>query len=306
MAENNVMVVAGKSGAKSTFGAGLLHHVEKLNDVSVTSKIDGNERDYEQRVVERMWSQGKFPDQTRQGYVVTHVIGDRSYRIPTSTFRLVDLPGEQQENLLNPTDGVNLVKKITEGNVPDRESVETKYEKQVKPDFDRGQSPTTPSLWETTFLYHYYNADHVIFLINLHKIIYQQEANETITLAYDAEDVEHAVENFTDVAVVPTAVDLVGYDPDTAYEPTLLERIARSLLSPSDSDPNLKEAIFDQMNRGEDRRTTNVINYANQEHGVDFFSVAVPDKNRDTNNLKGDGNRGFVVKGFGEVLEWLK
>lgn len=306
MSENNVMVIAGKSGAKSTFGAGLLHHVEKRDGLKVSTKIDGNERDYEQRVVERMWTQGKFPDQTKQGYVVTHTIGDSSYRIPTTTVRLVDLPGEQQENLLNPEGDLNLVKKITEGKVPDRESVETKYENDVKPDFDRGRSPTSPSLWETAFLYHYYNADDVIFLINLHKIIYRDEENGHITLAYDVADVEYAVENFTDVAVVPTAVDLVGYDPDSAYEPTLLERIARSLISPSNSDPHLADAILDQMGRGADQRTANVINYASHEHRVDFFSVAVPDKNRDTNNLKNDGNRGFVVKGFEEVLEWLK
>lgn len=309
MPEKNVMVVAGPSGAKSTFGAGLLHHVEKRDDLSIATQIEGNEKDYEERVINRMWSLGKYPKQTKEGYVVTYTIGADSYRIPTTRLKLVDLPGEQQKSILSPDDDVGLVRKIRRGNVPDRDVVEDEYEKNVRPKFDQGQSPDKTALWEVTFLYHYYRAHKVIFLINLHRLIQQTNTNERITLAYDKEEVRHAVENFTDVAVIPTAVDLIKYDPDSGYKPGLFEVVARAILSPDKADENLRDVFERRVGRGVDQRATNVVNYADQQPEVDFFSVAVPAKDPGSNTddlTPDDSNGGFVVKGFDWVMEWLE
>jgi hypothetical protein len=156
-----------------------------------------------------------------------------------------------------------------------------------------------------TFLYHYYNADDIIFLANLHKIIYQSDPNRQITLAFDKAEIEHAVENFENVAVVPTAVDVIQYDPED-YDPSLLDQAVSILTTPAEADDDLYDAIKAQGGRGIDNRLANVVEYANQNAEVDFFGVAVPDKNVDSGNLTPDGSGGFEVQGFERVIQWLK
>ena len=297
------MVIAGQSGSKSTFAGGLYQHVDRSSRLRITQRLKGSEDDYHDRVIRPMFSQNMYPKQTRNGYVVEYEITADGAYIPDTNIEFVDLPGEQQEGLLDPPQAMDLVTKIERGNIPDAETVHENYRNNVRDKFDIGTGPETNHEWETTFLHYYYQADDVLFLMNLHKVIEQAEP-----LAYDKMAIEHVVSEKTNVAIVPTAVDLVGYDPD-ADDPTVTQRVTaglKSLISPQLSDSDLKETISNHLGPGEAREVNNILNYVDQEPQVDFFGVSVPDKNRSTDELTADGDGGFVTRGFDQVVSWLR
>lgn len=299
MREKTVALVAGQSGSKSTFVGGLIRHIQNIPDLTIYSDVHGSETDYHQYLIEEMFSKGKYPEQTEDGYQVDFKITGDQFARPKTELTFIDIPGEYQREIFQGrgTSRDPLMLRIRDDKVPDQDTVEQVYEDKIESKFVRGNPPSTTKDWETTILYHLFQANDVIFLLSLHKIIEQN-----IELAYDRDTIEWATNNFRNVAVIPTAVELAGYDPDT-YDPGLLERIANILLSPESVDDSLYKTLNTHIN---DQKAMNVINYANAEAEIAFYSVSVPDQNRDTGNLTDDGEGGFVVKGFDTIIEWLE
>ncbi|MFB6101459.1 MAG: hypothetical protein ABEJ73_02725 [Haloplanus sp.] len=304
MNDKKVMLVAGQSGSKSTFAGGLLQHVQKQPRLRIVDSVIGDRRDYTKHLKEFMFSKGLYPDQTRNGYIVDYQISGESFARPSTNLSILDIPGEKQKIGFQPKGKTRLMLRLQKGQVPDRSTIISKYKNNIEDDFEKGNPPSGGSSaqddWETAILYHLYTADSVIFLLNVHKVIEQDE-----NLAYDKDVLEWAQKNFTDVAVVPTAVDMINYDPES-YDPGLLERILKSFLTPTISDDELFDALSQHIGMGVSQEARNVIEYADATAEVDFFSVSVPDQNRTTGNLTDDGSGGFVVKGFDRVIKWLE
>lgn len=301
---NNVILIAGQGGAKSTFAGGLLHHVKKSETHSVTKKVDGNRTDYEQNVIDRMFGEGQYPEQTDNGYIAHYTIAGSSFVRNDMTVDIVDLPGEGVGISLNPPGQVPLMTRIRNGNVRSRDDIKDDYEDNLESDFKRGISPNNQQDWETAFLHHYYQADKAIFLLNLWKLT-DDDSDEIV---YDNEAVEHATDEFTDVAVIPMAVDWFNYDAGQ-FDPGLLERISMGMLYPGYRDNDLLDFVEDNIGMGTSQKAADVFGYVKQDPEIDFFSVAVPDQGspqNETGDLTNDGNGGFVVKGFGEVIKWLQ
>lgn len=302
---DRVVLIAGPSGAKSTFAGGLLHYSEKINGYAVSDTVEGNNTDYEDSLIEPMFSLGEYPAMTEDGYKAHYELTGKSFTKPGLTIDFIDLPGEGQQQALNRPNMVPLMERLREGTAPDEDTVIKKYENNLLQDFKRGRSPATGDDWETTFLYQFYNANKAIFLYNIHKITEQDDRE----LAYDQKAIEFANDRFTDVAVIPIAVDLLGYDPDD-FDPGFVEKTLSTIIKPSLlRDEELINHLHKHITRGDDRTASSILNYVEGEPEVDFFSVSVPDKGAPgtpEDKLTSDGEGGFEVKGFDKVIEWLE
>ena len=300
----NVILIAGQSGAKSTFAVGLLHHVEKRNGYHIVDSIEGNEQDYDQSIIDKMFTQGEYPDQTTEGYIAHYELEGESFSRPGLEIDIVDFPGEQQELTLTPAGKLPLLERVRDGKTANRQTITQDYEQNIHDDFRRGQTPTSRPQWETTFLYHYYKADKAIFLMNMYKVTDMDDKE----LVYDKKDIEHANSEFSDVAVIPIAVDWLGYDPET-FDPGFFQRFANAVLQPARRDGDLMNHLDNHINRGDHPKARQILNYVKGENEIDFFSASIPDKGspqRAEGRLTGDGQNGFVTNGFGEVIQWLQ
>jgi len=300
----NVILIAGASGAKSTFAGGLLHHVEKTNGYNIVDSVDGNKQDYRQSIINKMFTQGEYPDQTTEGYIAHYELQGESFSRPGLAIDIVDFPGEQQELTLDPAGKLPLLERVRDGKTDDPEKVKQDYEKHIHPDFRLGHPPNTRPEWETAFLYHYYKADKAIFLMNLYKILEMDDKE----LVYSKEDIEHANGEFSDVAVISIAVDWLGYDPET-FDPGFMQGFANMMLQPGRRDNDLMSHLDQHIDRGDNQKVRTILNYLKGEKEIDSFSVSVPDKGspqRAEYRLTGDGQNGFMTKGFNEVIQWLQ
>lgn len=301
---NSVMLIAGQSGAKSTFAGGLLHHVDKADGFAINSTVVGNTNDYENEVIDQMFSVGEYPNQTTDGYIAEYELEGKSFSRPGTTVNIIDLPGEFQREILQEKNGLSLIQRINRGQTADPEDVRTDYENNIKSDFDRGVSPNNPDDWETTFLHHYYNSNKAIFLLNLYKVAELDDKD----LVYGKDAIEHANKEFTDVVVVPIAVDWYGYDPES-HETGIVEGILTQLLNPSSRDRELLEHLNNHLSLGDARKAKEILNYVESNGEIDFFAVSVPDDGAPANytgSLTADGQGGFDVRGFEEVIRWLE
>jgi hypothetical protein len=302
--DNSVMLIAGSGGAKSTFAGGLLQHVDNASGFSINSTIYGSKQDYDKRVREQMFTSSQYPAKTQDGYIARYELRGKSFSRPATTVNLIDLPGEGQEQAIEGgVDMLPLIRQIKKGNTGDPEDIKTEYENDIEPDFERGISPSSPDVWKTTFLHHYYSSDKAIFLLNLYKA-----TEKSKDIAYDTEDIDHANEQFTDVAVIPIAVDWYGYDPESANM-GFVTRILRQVITPSMRDQELLEYLTDRVNRGSVPKVAGILNFVETNREVDFFGVSVPDKGApqtETGTLTADGRGGFEVKGFKRVIQWLE
>jgi hypothetical protein len=301
----DTLVIGGQSGGTSTFLGGLDHYVDKQDGLSLLDDVAGDTQSYE-RTVEELFTRREYPAGRTGGYVVSYGLSGRSFARPETVVSAVCPSGSTQRRLWDPPGDRPLLARIRSGAAPGPETVRERYEDDIRPEFERGFSPATVEDWETVLLHHYYTADRVVFLLNLHTVIDRVDQD----LAYDAQDVKHATEEFVSAAVVPTAVDLVDYDPDEAgSDRRLLER-AKERLGPSGiRDEALLERLGDVLTAGTARETMDVLNYVDSDQAVEFFGVAVPDEGspqEQTGHLTPDGEGGFAVQGFGTVVEWLE
>ncbi|WP_254824597.1 hypothetical protein [Haloglomus halophilum] len=301
----DTLVIGGPSGGTSTFLGGLRHHVDKQDGLSLVSNVGGDTQSYE-LTVEELFTRREYPAARTGGYVVSYDLQGRTFARPETVVSSVLPSGSTQQRLWDPPGDRPLLARIRSGAAPDPETVRERYENDIGPEFERGFSPAAVEDWETVLLHHYYTADRVVFLLNLHTVVDRVDLN----LAYDVDDIEHAAEQFESVAVVPTAVDLVGYDPDEAGDDGgILRQVATQVFSSGIRDEQLLERLNEVLNAGTARRTTNLLHYAASDQTVDFFGVAVPDEGspqEQTGNLTPDGEGGFEVQGFGTVIEWLE
>mgnify|MGYP000353816336 CR=1 FL=1 len=310
---DKVMLVAGQSGAKSTFAGGLYEYVDTREGLTINSKVSGNVEDYEDRVRDMMFVQGVYPGQTDLGYTVEYTITGQSFSRPGTNVTLVDLPGEQQEGdesddkggLLRPPNELPLLERVRNGSV-DIEARKQDYDQNLQTKFELGNPLPSQEDQESVFLHHFDEATKVIFVLNLYKVTELDDKE----LAYNINDIEYAMKNFRDVAIVPTAVDLYGYDPDS-FERSLGRRAFDFLLTPGIRDAELMETLDSVINPGTDNRANEVLNFAKGNKSISFFSAAVPD--RDTpGNVSGhlaasnDPNGDFAVRGYDEVIRWLE
>ncbi|WP_254829301.1 hypothetical protein [Haloglomus salinum] len=300
----DTLVIGGPSGGTSTFLGGLLRHVDKQDGLSLASTVTGDTESYK-RAVEELFTRREYPPAGSDGYAVSFDLRGDSFARPGATISAVRPPARGW-GMRHPSPDAPLLARIRSGAAPDPETVRERYENDVRPDFERGHAPTRPDDWETVLLHHYYTADRVIFLLNLHTVFERVDQD----LAYDAQDVKHATEEFVSAAVVPTAVDLVDYDPGEAgSDRRLLER-AKERLGPSGiRDEALLERLGDVLTVGTARETMDVLNYVDSDQAVEFFGVAVPDEGspqEQTGHLTPDGEGGFETQGFGTVIEWLE
>lgn len=301
MKDKRVMLVAGQSGSKSTFAGALRHHVKNQDELGISARLTGHREDYNERVIKRMESQGKYPGQTLKGYKVKYTIKGKSFARSSTELSIIDIPGENQDVGFQPPGEPPLMLQLRQGTVADRDDITDEYNREIRDDFQRGNPPNQNDIdkWQTMILHHLYQADSVIFLLNLHKVIVQNE-----DLAYRWKEIKWATNNFTDVAVVPTATDLVGYDPDN-YEPGLVERVVKGILG-REGDDELGDVIGRQINSGISATCADIVSNATIESEVDFFGVSVPAKERQSENLTPDNRGGFAVKGFDKVIKWLE
>ncbi len=306
----NAILIAGQSGTKSTFAGGLLQHVGKTRKYDIVPTIWGDEEEFHDGVVDKMFTQGKYPDQTLNGYVATFEIEGKEFSRPGIEVDIVDFPGEQVGDVLDPP-GSNerpLLEKIRDGDADDPETVKERFEDDVREEFILGQPG--PDSWETLFLHYYYEADKAIFLMNMLKTVDPDQIGVDVDpgFIYGPKELKQANEDFSDVAVVPAAVDWYDYDP-ASFDPGFVQRVASLLLTPSMRDDELMAHLQRIIGRGSNPDATDLLNTVEQTGEIDFFSVSVPDRGTPSEAkglLTDDGYSGFVVNGFDEVITWLE
>jgi len=301
----DTLIIAGPSGGTSTFLGGLLRYVDKQDEVTLVDSIMGEQEEY-RRAIDRLFTARQYPEARRGGYVVRAELQGASFARPGASVFVVQPPGDLGWARHDGARGRSLLARVRSGVAPEPDAVRERYENDIRPDFDRGVSPGTPDDWETVLLHHYYTADRVVFLLNLHAFLERPDRD----IAYDVDDLKHATDRFVEVAVVPTAVDLVDYDPDGAGDEWgLLERIAERLFSSGIRDEALLGRLVEVLTVGTGGQTLNVLNYVDTDETVEFFGVAVPDEGSPQERMgrpASDGEGGFEVQGFEQVVEWLE
>lgn len=298
----DTLVIAGPSGGTPTFLSGLLRHVDKEDGLSLASTVTGNTESYE-RAVEELFTHREYPAARTGGYVVSYDLQGRSFASKEAVISSVFPLRGPQRRMWDPPGDRPLLARIRSGVAPDPGTVRERYENDIRLDLERGLAPAGPDDWETVLLHHYYTADRVIFLLNLHTVIERADLN----LRYGVDDIEHATEQFESVAVVPTAVDLIDYDPDV--DDGGLFAFLTGLAQSRFRDAALLERLEEVLPTGTARWTIALLYYVNNTSAVDFFGVAVPDNGspqEQTGRLTPDGEGGFEVQGFGTVVEWLE
>lgn len=305
----NVILIAGQSGAKSTFAGGLYHYLSKTDDYNIVPTVWGNQDEFDSKLVDKMFTQGEYPDQTLDGYVAKFKIHGKAFSRPGLEVDIIDFPGEQVKEILNPPNDLPLLERIREGNVPDEESVAQDFENNVKAEFRRGRGPGSGS-WETLFLHYYYQADKAIFLMNMLKTVDPNQIDVDVDpgFIYGPEEINQANQDFNDVAFIPIAVDWYGYDSDS-FEPSVIDRFVTQILKPARRDKELMNYLTTRIDVGANPDANRILNCVDRNGEIDFFSVSVPDKGSPQSTegiLTGDGHDGFVVRGFDEVIRWLE
>ncbi len=176
------------------------------------------------------------------------------------------------------------------------------YKNNVWDNLRHGRTPRTPSDWETASLYHYYQADKAIFLMNIYNILEIDDRE----IAYTAEDIAYATSQFSDVAVIPIAVDLIGYDPDT-FDQGLIQQIVIPPWQRAHQDEKLIEHLDKHTNLDKHFEAHQILDYVKRDTKIDFFSVSVPNNGAPQydRRLTPDDTGGFVTKGFSEVIRWF-
>jgi hypothetical protein len=290
------IIIAGQSGGASTFLGGLYHHIEKQDGLKSISSIAGDREGYE-RCLDRLFTGHEYPKDMRGGYVVSFELAGGSFARP-----------EAKVSTVRPPRGLDvcrsLLPSIRSGTAPEPERVREQYESDIKPELKRGANSITPDDWDTIMCHHYYTADKALILLNIHKVLNQNPPE----LAYDVEDIVHAVNRFESVAVVPTAVDLLDYDHDTS-DRGIFSAAIDVVFSNRFRDEQLLEHLDEFLTDGEALTTKRILSHIVTNDAVDCFGVAVPDygsPGESTGNLTPDGEGGFKTNGFEQVVRWLE
>ncbi|MFC7020350.1 MULTISPECIES: hypothetical protein [Haloarcula] len=289
---NNVMVVAGQAGSKSTFIGGLYRHAHRADDINVTyRKKEGNvEEDFFDGVIKRMNTRGVYPDQTTEGYVVELTLSQGSSLVPDIDFQFVDIPGEQIDIVLS-----NIWDEVKNDAI-DESRVESEFQS-VRSKIG-GDEALDIGDWETIFKHYYSQASMILFLVNFHKMTIRDEEP-----TFDSDVLESVSRQKVKTALVPTAVDLLDYDPSTP------DMKSKAMFSARTYDRGLDAHLDDKLKLGDVPKVQNLLDHVEQNERIAFFSTAVPPAdptNPKSDKLARDNDGGFVTKGFDEVVTWLR
>ncbi|MFB6186974.1 MAG: hypothetical protein ABEI86_08945 [Halobacteriaceae archaeon] len=302
---SDVLVVGGRFSGRSTFFGGLLHYCEKQAPYTVQSKVvvpgrDLGSKKYNDISVYKMLVENMYPDVYTEGHIYTLKIQSHGMLSDEVSLRKIGIPGHRQ-SLLDPRTRKPLLARIRDGQVDSEDTVRERFIYELQP-YDDLDLPLGRSEWETIFLYHWYTSDKVLFLLNLHKILDVPERQ----LALSTEAIDQARSDFSRVAVIPTAVDRLGYDPNS-FDRGRFETVVASLRGRRYRDPELL-AFLDQNLSGGVIPAREILHAVATNSAVDCFSIAVPDKGSpetQTGDLTPDGSGGFVVQGFDTLSSWL-
>jgi hypothetical protein len=299
MTDSNIMLVAGGGGGKSTFIGGLYHAAKKSDQYDVTYNVEiGDEEEIAENVIGRMVSTQRYPDKTDQAAVIRMKFSSNSFFGTGVTLELIDIPGEQQEQEI----ARDFMNEIENDNL-DRSAIREKYDEEVSGKMIQ-EKGLTRSDFETLYRYSYIQSDRIIFLLNLYKVLYDQEKN----LAYGSDVVEKIA------AKKPTAMVVTALD-------TLQADSALSTNGGQDSTGltggfNLWEGARDTGELYEflDRRlqvkpkVNAVLTAAQNSPDIDLFGTAVPSKEEDKTQKGGSLEQegiGFKTQGFESLINWL-
>lgn len=287
--QHHILLLAGQNGSKSTFIGALYKHINDEEAMNVTyTPVEGNISDeFEDGVLSAMMTRGEYPDQTEEPYVVRLEIGGGSSIVPNIAFDFIDVPGEEIDNVLEP-----VLDDIKAGAI-DYDDVAREFESNIEPKIGSNQSITLDD-WKTIFKHYYGQATKVIFLMNVHKIgIIGKDPT------FDTEVLTRTADEKVETALISTAVDIIGYDPDDADFSTSLRP------GPQMIDHGLLEHMNDKIGLGDSPGAVNILNRMKQTSKIDSFGVSVPAETPGSDNL--DRSSGsFDTRGFDEVVEWLK
>lgn len=306
MSDANTMLVAGPGGGKSTFIGALYHKMsQKSDDIHVNRKVPiGDEAEIKDNVIDRMQTKRMYPKQTTSHYVVRMKIDFTGDSGPGVTTEFIDIPGEEQANVLDT---------IEEGNL-DRSAALRTYHSELKEIIEsEDRQLMKDDQWEDLYRYSYVKSDRVLFLFNLYKVFHNQEDD----LVYNARILE-TVANEMPCAVVVTALDspALQYDPDASPSGTdpgggLLDSWAQRVEDfwegTSHEDDDLVNLLRNRLPQVDDE-ANNIIQTAQMNPNIDLFGVSVPAENptEKEGDLKADGTIGFETRGFDQVVDWLR
>lgn len=290
-----VMVIAGQSGSKSTFIGGLRQHaVEEDGVTPVPTPVEGDvDGDYFDGIVKQMSTRRKYPKQTENGYVMKLRLSYGGSMMRDTEFNLIDIPGEEYDLVLS-----NIRDDIINNNI-DEDAVSREFEK-VLPKISSKKSVDIPE-WETLIKHYYTQAEKVIFLLNINKVIVESEL-----LTVDNQLIQAVSDEKNEVAVIPTAVDLINYDPG---DPDMKGKAF--LGGYRTYDQKLEDHLDEHIPDGAAPKFNSILNLAEANDQVDFFSVAVPaaDPQDPSSNAlapRENSTSGFKTQGFEVVFEWLQ
>lgn len=303
---NDILVVGGEYSGKLVLFGGQLHYYEKqpsyltTSHVSAPGRESGAERYYE-ALVENMFSQNKYPDHALEAPIHTLNIRSRSHGLGSDNVSVIKLEPPHHGMLWNDTHRKPLLARISDGQVDAEDTIRERFKSVLQP-YSAVDPPLNIDDWETIFLYHWYNSDKVLFLLNVSKII-DMDVPE---LVFSEEDINHAKSDFSRVAVIPTAVDRFGYDPDS-YDRGLIESVIASLRGRRYRDIELLDDLTEYI-PNQSVAVQEILRHVVTDPTVDCFSVAVPDNGSpqtQTGYLTPDGSGGFLVRGFDTLSSWL-
>jgi len=310
---DEVMVIAGQRGGKSTFLGGVATKIKQaqrsratglnsLRDIFNFSTDDlvgnyqvsyGDEDEFEKEVVDRMRSTYEYPQATdqRDTYIVEFNLNAGQDISKTITVAAMDIPGEAQERA---------VQTLLSGDV-DRYEVREKYHTDgvdprrgaIKNRIEDSKSINNKE-WKWAFMYHYLRSNRVIFMYNLHKIIHIDDIDPIID-----PDLLHKVDNDDKTAVLLfTAADVLDYDP-TNFNISLL---SRGGINKRYFDNDLVNEIDTQLAGSKGDEILDIVKCA-KDCNMDLFSIAVPEQQR--KEIKHSQGK-IVLEGFDNIGRWLK
>lgn len=304
---DETMVIAGQHGGKSTFLGALATKLRKgkaklgrgkglVNETVLSGDYDvlyGEEREFEKKIRKRMAESLRYPDQTNRpdAYVVKFKLHESKELKPTVDIAVMDVPGEAQEGAIN---------RLLDDKKCDPSEVHEKYNDTgvnssrgaIRERVDSNQG-LTPDEWEWAYLYRYMNAQRVIFLVNLEKILDRQDLEFIIT-----ESLIKRVSQDKKCLLLFTATDRLSYNPDE------FDVNSRSLsIKTKNFDKSLAARLDRELPTQNHNMIMSLLRTAKNE-GVDMFGVAVPPKSG-TDEIKTDGGD-IVLQGFDNIGDWLE
>ncbi|MFB6196263.1 MAG: hypothetical protein ABEI80_08820 [Haloplanus sp.] len=309
------MLIAGERGGKSTFLGAMAAKLRRgrratnrgssswMEAISDTLTGDGDvlAGDYEvlhgdedlfDSVMDRMRSGFKYPEQTRRPdtYIIEFKINEGQEMAATTNVAVMDIPGEAQRDAIEQLkdeafDPEEVHRVYTQDGIdPSRGAISDRV---------ADGKPINTEEWKWAYLYRYIRCDRVIFLYNLHKALRRDDLDTRLDTG-----LLETVSRKKNCLLLITAVDELGYDPDT-FDVGMLS----GGVTTRNFDDDLESTIDSQIPGAHGDEIMALIATA-RSNDIDMFGIAVP-AGQQQNAIRHDNGR-IVLQGFDNVGEWLK